>query len=99
MLVEVFWPCSSSEPTNDRTVPSIPFPVEVLVLVSYLSICLVNICITLWNSREHAPGLLCLASFLRTKSEKQSSSEHFSEGDSCWVNGKNKYEHNIMVSN
>jgi hypothetical protein len=70
-----------------------------LVLVSHLSICSVNICITLWNSREHAPGLLSLASFLRTKSARQSSSEHFNEGNSCWVNGKIKYEHNTMVRN
>jgi hypothetical protein len=95
----VFLPCFSSAPANACTVPNFPFPVEVLVLVSHLSIFSVNICITLWNSRDHAPGLLSLAFFLRTKSARQSSSEHFNKGNSCWVNRNIKYEHNIMVRN
>ena len=52
----VFWLCSSLAPKNAQTGPSIPFPAEVLVLVSHLSMHSVKMCMTFWNSKEHAPG-------------------------------------------
>ncbi len=76
----VLRPCSSSAPANARTVSSIPFPVVDLDLISHFSMHSVSICIKLWNSREHAPGLLSLVFFLRTKSARHSSSVHFNEG-------------------
>ena len=79
----VLQPCSLSTPANTRIFPSIPFPVEDLDLTSHFSMHSVNICIMLWNSREHAPGLFSLAFFLRTKSAMHSSSVHLNEGNSC----------------
>ncbi len=54
----VLRPCSSSAPANAVTVPNMPFPLYVCVLVSHLSKHSVNICMTLWNSKEQAPGQL-----------------------------------------
>ncbi len=85
----VLQPCSSSAPASANTVPNIPFPFDVLVLISHFNKHSVNICMTLWNSREHAPRFLSLASFHRIKSAMQSSSEHFSEGNYCWEKERN----------
>ncbi len=59
----VFLPCSSSAAENANTLQIIPFPSEVCFLLSPLSMQSVIICMTLWNSREHAPGWLSLISF------------------------------------
>ena len=61
-------------PENANTVPSIPFPFSDCVLVSHLSMNLVNICMTLWNSKEQEPfGYFILVSLRNTKSARQSS--------------------------
>ncbi len=51
----VFLPCSLSAAEKATTVPSIPFPFVVFFVTSHYSIHSIRICMTLWNSREHAP--------------------------------------------
>ena len=92
----VLRPCSSSAPANAITVPNMPFPLDDCVLVSHFSKHSVNICMTFWNSKEQAPGLLILASLRNKKSAKHSSSEHFKDGRSCLMK-KGNSRCNVLV--
>ncbi len=93
----VFPPCSSSAARKANTVPNIPFPFEVFFLMSQRSMHSTTICITLWNSREHAPGFFSLMSFCKTKSAIQSASEHCNEARLCWNNYLKEYEKYMLV--
>ncbi len=79
----VFLPCFSSAAEKATTVPSIPFLLVVFFLTSHCSMHSIRICMTFWNSREHAPRWFSLMSFHKTKSAKQSASEHCNEEVSC----------------
>ncbi len=93
----VFLPCSSSAAKKANNVPSIPFPFEVFFLMSQRSMHSIRICITLWNSREQAPGWFSLMYFCKTKSAIQSASEHCNEGRLCWNNYLKEYEKYMLI--